>query len=109
MMTISPYILKKLNRHIDIYKSLIDKSTSKKTWVNKAVKEKLENDLKDEQIPKHTSLSVKIDKGLHVALMDRVNFIRKFRESYSKKQWIVEAVLEKLEREEKEVEKKGRN
>jgi 2-oxo-4-hydroxy-4-carboxy--5-ureidoimidazoline (OHCU) decarboxylase len=41
-------------------------------------------------------------------LEKRISFMKKFRRSFSKKQWIVEAISEKLERDLKELNEKMR-
>lgn len=105
-ITISPHIYGRLEKHITILKKLIDRSATKQRWTSDAIKEKLLNDSKCEQPPKASTLNVKIEKNLCKELVDRVEYIKQFRVSYSKKQWIVDAVLEKLDRDEKEVEKK---
>lgn len=105
-ITISPHIYERLEKHITILKKLVDRSASKQRWIIEAIKEKLLNDEDSTQPPKATTLNVKIEENLCREVVERIEFIKKFRVSYSKKQWIVDAVLEKLDRDEKEVEKK---
>jgi len=104
-VNISPNIHERLEKHIFLLKKLIDTSLTKQRWLLHAIKEKLDNDAMDNSPPKPTTLHVKIDAEIDKKLLKRVEFIKKFRYSYSKKQWIVDAVLEKLDRDEKEVQK----
>lgn len=105
-VTISPHIHDRLERHILILKKLIDRSATKQRWITSAIKEKLAAESNNQEVPKVNTLNVKIEEELDKQLISRIEFIKKFRFSYSKKQWLVDAVLEKLERDEKEVEKK---
>lgn len=104
--TISPHIYERLDRHILILKKLIDRSTTKQRWITNAIKEKILKEANNQQLPKATTLNIKIAKELEDELQRKVEFIRKFRASYSKKQWLVDAILEKLDRDEKGVEAK---
>ena len=105
-VNISPHIHDRLERHILILKKLIDRSTTKQRWLIACIKEKLRNEADKKEVPKANTINVKIYEELDKQLIQRIEFIRKFRSSYSKKQWIVDAILEKLERDEKEVENK---
>lgn len=105
-VTISPHIHERLERHILILKKLIDRSATKQRWLIDSIREKLAKDASNQQVPKANTLNVKIDDELDKQVLKRIEFIKKFRFSYSKKQWLVDAVLEKLERDEKEVERK---
>ena len=100
--TISPHIYSRLERHILILKKLIDRSTTKQRWLSNAIKEKLARDENNQQLPKATYLSVKIEKDTEKEIGKKIEFAKKFRFSYSKKQWIVDAILEKLDQEETE-------
>jgi hypothetical protein len=101
--TVSPHIHERLERHILILKKLIDRKTTKQGWMIDSIKEKLIKDANNNQLPKATCLNVKIGEKLENEIMQKVEFAKKFRFSYSKKQWLVDAVLEKLDREEMEV------
>lgn len=105
--TISSYIHERLQRHILILKKLVDRSTTKQRWIISAVQEKLTRDASKTLIPKADTLTVKLDEELEASLLKRIEFIKKFRFSFSKKQWLVEAILEKLDKDEAEIEKKA--
>ena len=104
--SISPHIYERLERHILILKKIIDRTTTKQRWITHSIKEKLVKEEASQLIPKATSLNVKLDEELEMELFKKVEFVKKFRTSYSKKQWLVDAVLEKLDRDEKGVEAK---
>lgn len=105
-ITISPHIHERLERHILILKKLVDRGMTKQRWVTSAIREKLEKDSSDEQLPKATTLSVKIEADLEKSIFQRIEYVKQFRFSYSKKQWLVDAIIDKLDREEAEAEKK---
>lgn len=104
--TISSYIHERLQRHI-LLRKLVDRSTTRQRWIIHAVQEKLAKDVKSPITPKANTLTVKIDDDLKESLLKRIEFIKQFRASYSKKQWLVEAILEKLDRDEAEIEKQA--
>lgn len=102
-IVISPHLYARLEKHITILKKIVDHTTTKQRWFTDAIKEKLLNDKDPASFPKATTLNVKIRNDLYQAIHARIEYIRKFRDTYSKKQWIVDAVLEKLERDENPV------
>jgi hypothetical protein len=83
-----------------MYKHVSGESITKQDWFSKAIKEKLKNENDALSIPKKKVFQIKIDDKTNKELNDTVEHIRKFRRSYSKKQWILEAIQEKLAREE---------
>lgn len=103
---ISSHIYERLEKHITILKKLVDRSATKQRWIVDAIKEKLLNDANSTKPPKASTLNVKIESKYAKELAKRIEYIKKFRVTYSKKQWIVDAVIEKLDRDEKDVEKK---
>lgn len=105
-ITISPHIHERLERHILILKKLIDRGVTKQNWITSAIKEKLKKDAANKQVPKVTTLSVKIDEDLDKLILERIEYVKKFRVSYSKKQWLVDAIIDKLDNDEPEAEKK---
>lgn len=104
-LTISPHIHERLERHILILKKLIDRGMTKQTWITNAIKEKLKKDSENTQVPKASTLSVKIDEDLDKLILERIEYVKKFRFSYSKKQWLVDAILDQLDNEEQEAER----
>lgn len=102
---ISPHIYERLEQHISILKKAVDRNITKQAWLINAIKEKLENDSIDQHVPKANTLSVKIEEALENLILERIEHIKKFRSSYSKKQWIIDAVISKLDRDQTKVEK----
>lgn len=105
-ITISPHIHERLERHLLILKKLIDRGMTKQIWITSAIKEKLRKDSDKNQIPKASTLSVKIDQELDKLILERIEYVKKFRVSYSKKQWLVDAIIDKLDSEEQDAERK---
>jgi hypothetical protein len=89
-----------------LLKKLIKRGASKQKWVEDAIREKLTNDETKTLIPKANTIYVKIDDNLKNQMEKRIEFMKNFCSSYSKKRWLVDAVVEKLERDEKEIDLK---
>jgi hypothetical protein len=98
----------RIYKHIHFLKSLkIIKN--KKDWIEKTILDKLENDeeICDSMSPvKH--LSFKILPHIDDKIKARVEVIKQLRGHFSKKQWVLEAIYEKLDKEEKETEQKSK-
>lgn len=105
-VVISPYMHKRLDRHIFIIKKLIDKKLTKHNWLLDAINEKLKNEAPYEEVPTANTITIKMDHKFEQLILQRIEYIKKFRKSYSKKQWISDAIIDKLERDEEHVEKK---
>lgn len=105
---ISPAIYQRVEDLLYLSKNLSGEIVYKQDWILKAIKEKLKYDeeLLHDTIPKEKFLNIKIDQTTLKSLEEKVNLIKKFRRTYSKKQWIVEAIQEKLNREEVAIRKK---
>lgn len=98
---ISPAIHQRVEDLLYMSKNLRGEIINKQDFVLKAIKEKLNHDHEmPDKIPKEKFLHFKIDKITQKALEEKVSLIKKFRRAYSKKQWILEAIQEKLAREE---------
>lgn len=97
---ISPSIYNRVDELIYMFKHVSGESITKQDWFSKAIKEKLKNENDDLLVPKKKVFQVKIDDKTNKALSDKIEHIKKFRKNYSKKQWILEAIQEKLAREE---------
>jgi predicted transcriptional regulator len=96
---------KKIDKIVRVLNRLDNKSHSKKSWVLEAIQEKLsaEHHQPDEIIgSKHLTLSFEDD--VKAKLDEIVAFQKKFRKTYSRKKWILEAIYEKIEREEETTE-----
>lgn len=99
---ISPHINHKLSKHLTSLK-LIKKNFKKSEWLVNAIREKLNRDDCGEFIQKEMRINLPIDEETLERLDNNVKMTGKFRTSFSKKQWIVEAILEQLEKESHEV------
>ncbi len=99
--TVSEKIYQKIDNHVRVLKQNDDEIKSKKTWIEKAVREKLkrEKEISPQNIPKEKYLSFKIEHDLGTEIERRVGMIRNFRDSYSKKAWILDAILEQMDHE----------
>lgn len=103
-VTISPYLHNRLEQLILIAKISNPGRQTKQKWVLDAIKEKLAREEKSKEIIPERKLNLKIDDSTFKKLKRRVELIKQFRTSYSKKQWIVDAILEKLEKDDHKIE-----
>lgn len=94
----------RFNKHIHLLKRLENTSISKQRWITEAIKEKLEKESTSnfEDLPKDRHISFRVAKNLSNMVENSVIKTRKFRRSFSKKQWFVEAIYEKLDKEEQQ-------
>ncbi len=96
---------KRIEKHILLLKHHKDPNYTKQIWILDAFQEKLERDgsKEDPAMAKARLLHFKINSIVHEKIQKTVDVMKKSRRSYSKKQWFVEAISEKLEREEKKM------
>lgn len=106
-LRVSEHLFKKIEKQILVLKYLDNRCQSKQEWIQTAVKEKIENEkeISPESIPKERRLHFKIEKNHGDYISGMVSFRKQFRESFSQKQWLIEAIQEKLEREGPKTEK----
>jgi hypothetical protein len=100
----------RINKHILFLKHL-NKSQNKQAWIEEAILDKLKKEEEQdgiECISREKHLSFKIRSQIDTRIEKRVEFIKKIRGSFSKKQWLLEAIYEKLDTEEEETEKKAK-
>lgn len=96
------HIYERVERHIRSLKFQEKKDIKKKEWFAAAIREKLVNERKQsklEQIPQRKHILFPIEKDLYNDLQKHLSLIKKHC-PYSTKELILEAILEKLEREE---------
>lgn len=105
-VSISSILHNKLDQHIYAIKKLLKTGKSKKEWVAEAIEKKLAREQSKKEIDKEKCICVKIDPVTKQKLEERVEMIRGIRYSYSKKQWVLDAIHEKLENQEEIVKKK---
>ncbi|MFI5342783.1 MAG: hypothetical protein ACHQUC_01035 [Chlamydiales bacterium] len=97
-------LYKRFNKHIKCLKNL-SKQLTKQNWLEQAFKEKLtKQDDSIHDILSEKLLHIRIDDPLFKEIAKQVEMIKKFR-NFSKKQWMLEAIYEKLDREEEQVKK----
>ena len=97
---IGNHLYQKIDKHIRLLKHLKNDS-SKQKWVQEAIREKLKIDeISHEQLGDRF-LHLKFDVDLWLEIQKRIDMLKAFHTSISKKQWIEEAVYEKLDRDEK--------
>src|SRR4029077_4956181 len=103
---IAEHLHKRFSKHLQILKYVKKPSKNKMNWIEEAFLEKLaaERELSSDGIPIEKYLHFKISKPLYNEIEERVNIIKKFR-NFSKKQWMVEAIYDKLEKEDQAAKK----
>ncbi|MBA3816882.1 MAG: hypothetical protein H0X29_10275 [Parachlamydiaceae bacterium] len=105
-VSISPHLHSKLEQHIFVFKKLLKPGYTKQQWLIEAIEEKLKNDDPDKEVENEKRVSFRIDALTKKILEKHVQQISYFRSSYSKRKWILDAIQEKLDLEEKAVKKK---
>lgn len=100
----------RLDRHISLLKLIEKKDLYKQQWVVDAIIEKLKKDeaIPPNALPKDKHLSLKINKDLRRRIENIVCSLKNVRRTYSAKQWIIEAISEKLSEDEERVKKLAR-
>jgi predicted DNA-binding protein (MmcQ/YjbR family) len=100
---IAEHLHKRFSKHIEVLKYVKKSPKNKTSWIEEAFLEKLaaERELNMHHIPDEKYLHFKISEAIFDEIEERVNIIKKFR-YFSKKQWMIEALYEKLEKEEQE-------
>lgn len=97
--TIGSNLHEKLEKHLFSLKA-INKKSSKGKWVNDAIIEKLKHENVGD-LSKQRRIQVFLDDSISGEIERRIQVFKKVYSSYSKKQWILEAIHEKLDRESK--------
>lgn len=108
-VTLSPILYEKINRHVLYVKSLCNPKQTKTKWLVEAIQECLEEDEQNpSQVPKECRLNIQVSPEVSQRILKRVFLTKQTHTSYSKKQWILDAILKKMDREEKIIQKKAR-
>jgi hypothetical protein len=105
-VNISPILHHKLDQHIFLLKKLFKTGKTKRDWLTEAIEEKLAREEPKRVVDKEKRVGLRLDLMTNKKLEERVEMIRRFRYSYSKKQWIVDAIYEKLDSEEEPAKKR---
>lgn len=101
---VPPNLFERFSNHIKMLKYLNNESKTKNNWILKAVKSKIERDSKEVNIPKDNRITVQLDQDLWQKIQKHILFIKKIKKnSYSHKQWMVDALEEQLSEEENSI------
>jgi hypothetical protein len=100
---IGEHLHNRITKIIRSLKYLDNHSHTRQRWFIEAFKEKLKKEEESEvdEISADKYVGFKIDKHLSEKIEKRVGEIKKHRISFSKKQWFMEAIFEKLDRDER--------
>lgn len=91
----------RFNKHLHLLKRLENSSITKQRWITEAINEKLASEKSNpESIAKNRHISFRVEKQLSKSIEASIEKTRKFRRSFSKNKWFVEAIYKKLENEE---------
>lgn len=103
---IRAHLERQISNHVLKLKQLSGKSHSRKKWVLEAINEKLNswNPNEIENIKADSRLDLEISKSMNDKVNSIVSQIRKLNVKIDKKDFFIESVIEKLEREESRVE-----
>lgn len=86
-------------KHLQDLKEKNHPDRTQKAWIYNAILKKIERDEASLDIPKAKHLALKLDEDLSDRLEARIEEICKTIPHYTKKQWILDAIEEKLEAE----------
>lgn len=101
---VSEHFYERIEKLIETYNVVGDYKQTKQRFITEALIEKLEELKKHSCTPaKETILRFTINKRLNEKILEEIEKMRISHYSYSKKKWIIEAISEKLERDEKKV------
>lgn len=100
---VSEQLFGRIGKIINLLKYFEKNKITRRKWLEDAFKEKLaiEESQSDDEIPPERNLNFVIDEELLNRIELRVNILKRFRTSYSKKKWVLEAVDAKLEKDER--------
>ena len=98
MISVGTNLHEKLTRHLFLLKAT-NRRFSQSDWICDAIKESLESENIDGDLPKERKITISIDDYTFKKLEERVHFFKQIYSSFSKKQWIVEAIYKKFDRE----------
>jgi hypothetical protein len=104
-VNISSFLYNKLDQHVFIVRKLLGIHRTKRDWLVAAIEEKLAREAADNNFGEVKRISFKIDPLTKKQLEDRLQNIRRLRDTFSKKQWILDAIQERLDQQKEEVKK----
>lgn len=97
---IGNHLHQQLSKHIQKVQTR-KASETKQGWIEEAIREKLSMGESSDNLVNNNHLHLKVDVELWSALGSKIQELKTGRISISKKEWIEEAILEKMDREEK--------
>lgn len=100
--SVSSHLYEKLTKHLFLLKAL-KKKCSQSEWICSAINENLESENVDGDIPKQRKINLSIDEMTFQKLEERVQVYKQIYSSFSKKQWVIEAIYKKLDRDYKQL------
>lgn len=99
-ISVSEHLYNRFNKHLRTLKHATGTSKTRQKWLEEAFLEKLANNAENlEDMLTEKLLHFKVEKEIYDKIHEIVESIRKYR-NFSKKQWLLEAIHEKLDREE---------
>ena len=110
--TLGQSLFERIENHIQKLKMLSHSNETKQRWIIQAILEKVEHWESSErfQVTKHRSIALRIKPSLNKKIEEIIKFSKKLPgiRGNSKKNVILEAIQEKLEKEESEIKEKFR-
>lgn len=105
-ITLAPFLQKKLDSHLQTLKFLHHPEKVRQTWILNAINEKILREKDSKAVSKEKYLGITLKKGTLKKLESKLAEISKMLPGYSKKQWVLEAIEEKLDEEKEAVQAK---
>ena len=99
-----PSIQEKLDQHLQVLKLIKHPEKKPQHWIMNAIRKKLIDDYNS--LEKGKTINVRLPKKLTEQVNDRIAYLNTLQPNYTKKQWFLEAIEEKLEIEKRMVESK---
>lgn len=95
-------LFKRIDDHIMAINAIEQEKVRKNDWFEDAIQEKLNSTKKicPRNIKRERNLNIKLRPNISHEIDKHVSILKTIHTTYSKKKWILEAVYEKLEREE---------
>ncbi|MBA3816883.1 MAG: hypothetical protein H0X29_10280 [Parachlamydiaceae bacterium] len=96
--TLPSILYKRLENHLQELNRLQNPQKKKQTWLVNAIQEKIARDEHSDMISKANHLNLRLDENTLQKLEERMSKINRQKKlKYTKKQWILDAIEEKME------------
>jgi len=103
-LRVDAHLSDRLESHLQFLKTMRKRGQTKGDWVAEAISEKLHREEQSPlQHPTSRRLAVPLDTELASKLEDKMEMFRRMGVTVTKNRWVLEAMLEKLELEEREL------